>query len=115
MKSIKTIFLVLMLFFSLFPTNLKAQPLYDYSKPFLATSQLGFRENSPKEVSFYGGEITDKLPDEIPFYITKVGYRLPRTTKTPKPWTDVDHVFRWPFNETIYPYSENADDSKYGG
>ncbi len=92
-----------------------AQPLYDYSKPFIATSQLGFRIDSPKEVSFYGGEITDKLPNEIPFYITKVGYRLPRKNKDPKPWTDVKHVFRWPFNETLYPYDENADNTKFGG
>ncbi len=91
-----------------------AQPLYDYSKPFIATSQLGFREQSPKEVSFFGGELSDDLPDEIPFYITNVGYRLPRKTNTPEPWTDVKHVFRWPFNETLAPYKDVINDPKFG-
>ncbi len=85
------------------------QPKYDYSKPFLATSQLGFRENSPKEVTFYGGEDNASLPDEIQFFITKVGYRLPRETKkVPKPWKVPGNVFRYPINTYLEPYEKEV-------
>ncbi len=97
-----------------FNVELKSQPLYDYSKPFIATSQLGFRVESPKEVTFYGGINFKKLPKEIPFYITKVGYRLPRNTEVPKLWKIANNVFRWPFNENLGLYSEVVRDSKYG-
>ncbi len=91
-----------------------AQPLYDYSKPFLATSQLGFRGDSPKEVTFFAGENAAAYPDEIPFYITKVGYRLPRQTETPQAWQVPNNVFRWPFNDRLAPYQAQAEDPKYG-
>jgi len=110
MEKSRLLYLIGICFFLVTMSETNAQPLYDYSNSFIATSQLGFRESSPKEVSFYGGEKTDKLPDEIPFYITKVGYRIPRQTKTPKPWTDVKHVFRYPFNEELAPYKENQNE-----
>lgn len=93
--------------------HISAQPLYDYSKPFIATSQLGFREESPKEVTFFGGDMSKKLPDEIPFYITYVGYRLPRNVNFPDAW-GTHHVFRWPFNKDIQGYQDVVSDPKYG-
>ncbi len=83
----------------------QSQPLYDYETPFLATSQLGFLTDSPKQVSFFGGRLQDSLPDEIPFYITKVGMRLPRKSIAPKIWSEQKSVFRWPLNTTLSEYN----------
>ncbi|MEM1135118.1 MAG: glycoside hydrolase family 9 protein [Bacteroidota bacterium] len=90
-----------------------SQPVYDYSKPFIATSQLGFRTSSPKEVTFFGGNEVEKLPNEIPFFITKVGYRLPRAIKTPKAWGNP--VFRWPFDVEKAPYTKQVSEDSVEG
>ena len=75
--------------------DLKAQPSFDYSKPFLATSQLGFRPNSVKPVVLVPGTGKEKLPDEIPFYVVRVGKRLERETTAPEIWKNT--IFYWPF------------------
>ena len=72
-----------------------AQPAYDYSKPFLATSQLGFRIHSKKHVVLVPGTGKEKLPDSVQFYITKIGGRLPRETGAPELWKNT--IFKWPF------------------
>ncbi|MDF1547742.1 MAG: glycoside hydrolase family 9 protein [Bacteroidales bacterium] len=90
-----------------------AQPLYDYSQPFIATSQLGFREHSPKEISFYAGNKIKELPEQISFYITYVGYRLPRKKNHPKEWDKKNNVFRWPFNTTLMPYVGQINEGAY--
>ncbi|MBQ0736341.1 glycoside hydrolase family 9 protein [Aquimarina celericrescens] len=88
------------------------QPKYDYSKPFLATSQLGFRENSPKEIVFYAGDKIKNVPDEIPFYVTYVGYRLPRKQKkVPNQWKIPGNVFRYPINTFLEPYTDEVKKS----
>lgn len=79
-----------------------AQPHYDYSRPFLATSQLGFTPLASKEVSFFAGTLVGRLPAEIPFYVTRVGHRLPRQTGAPEAWGKT--VFRWPFDIDEGPY-----------
>ncbi len=106
------LFCVLVILFAAF--NAGAQPLYDYTRPFLATSQLGFPEGSPKEVTFYAGEAEEAFPDVIPFFITPVGYRLPREKTHPQQWEVEGNVFRWPFNDTLGRYSSEVLKPGYG-
>ncbi len=90
------------------------QPKYDYSQPFLATSQLGFKENSPKEIVFYAGDEINLVADEIPFYITYVGYRLPREQKkVPQEWKIPGNVFRYPINTYLEPYTREVKTSQH--
>ncbi|MBP2832891.1 glycoside hydrolase family 9 protein [Aquimarina sp. U1-2] len=90
------------------------QPGYDYSQPFLATSQLGFRENSPKEVVFYAGKEVNTVPDKIPFFVTYVGYRLPREQKkVPKEWKIPGNVFRYPINTYLEPYTKDVKTAQH--
>jgi hypothetical protein len=76
-------------------TIILSQPAYDYSKPFMATSQFGFRVNSDKHIMLVPGTGKEKLPDTIPFYITNIGGRLGRETTAPEIWKNT--IFRWPF------------------
>ena len=63
----------------------------------VATSQLGYRPESPKTVSLLlKGEGRD-LPDKIPFFVQRFGDRRARVQPgRPKEWTDTH--FRWPFD-----------------
>ena len=90
----------------------QAQPAYDYSQPFLATSQLGFLPSSPKEITFFAGDTAQQFPDAIPFYVIKVGYRLPRATPAPEAWGNP--VFRWPFEIDEGEYIAGDGSSKDG-
>ena len=75
--------------------EMAAQPAFDYSKSFLATSQLGFRIHSTKHIVLVPGTGKEKLPEIIPFYITSIGGRLGRETNAPETWANT--IFRWPF------------------
>lgn len=89
-----------------------AQPGLDYSRPFIATSQLGFRESSVKEVSFFGGDHSLELPDEIPFYITRVGYRIPRQVERHPSWEN--SVFRWHIDFDTAEYIPEVEEAEVG-
>ena len=82
----------------------RAQPSYDYDEPFLATSQLGFRPESPKTLTLLPGDRAADLPDEIPFYVQTVGSRLEREIGVPAAWGDAG--FRWPFDIIDGPYAD---------
>ncbi|TAF72524.1 MAG: hypothetical protein EAZ53_15865 [Bacteroidetes bacterium] len=97
-----------------------AQPQYNFDKPFLATSQLGFRPNSPKIITLMPGKEADKLPSEINFYIQNIGDRLKRKQNIPSQWDD--KIFRWPFNisegklnEPITNYNSSNKTPIYSG
>ena len=90
--------------------GLLAQPKYDYSNPFVCTSQLGFRPLSPKMASFFGGIKTDELPEEIPFFIQRVGDRLPRKLDVPKAWGK--SWFRYPYNIVDGPIEGDTENHK---
>ncbi|NMC38084.1 MAG: hypothetical protein GYA41_07160 [Bacteroidales bacterium] len=72
------------------------QPAYDYSKPFMATTQFGFRISGEKNVILVPGDGKERLPDTIPFYITNIGGRLSRDNGVPDLWKNT--IFRWPFD-----------------
>jgi hypothetical protein len=67
----------------------------------LATSQLGFKPDSPKTLTLVAPEEAT-LPDRIPFYIHQAGYSLPRDQKKPGLWADAwlnyggDKCWVWP-------------------
>ena len=74
----------------------------------LAASQLGYRTDSPKSVSLIPSEQEmKKLPDEITFYICKIGSRQMRETKMPKAWQQ--GLFRWPFDISKGKYILNEE------
>ena len=88
-----------------------AQPTFE-----LATSQLGFRPESPKTITFWvRNQGKTKLPDQIPFYITKVGGRLPRTTSPvqDKIWTSFP--FRFPIDIDKGTYLKPGEGALYNG
>jgi hypothetical protein len=87
--------LAVLIVVTLFTQCLTAQPLYDYSKSFLAASQLGYRVHSAKQVMLVPGTGKEKLPEAIPFYIVKVGERVKRETQAPDVWKGT--IFQWPF------------------
>lgn len=64
----------------------------------LVTSQLGFMPQSPKTVTLVVPKgYKTRLPDQIPFYITPVGYRRQREVSAYQPtvWKTI------PFSYTI--------------
>ncbi|HTY10030.1 MAG TPA: glycoside hydrolase family 9 protein [Bacteroidota bacterium] len=65
-------------------------------KATLVTSQVGFSGNSPKTVTLLPSLHESKLPDEIPFFIDRLGSRLKRDQWHPKSWKGA--TFRWPFD-----------------
>lgn len=69
-----------------------AQQVLDYSKPFLVASQLGYRPDSPKSITLIPGKAANTLPDEINFYIQKLGDRLKRNQQVPTAWNG--RIFR---------------------
>ena len=100
----------------LLSANTTGQPAYDYDAPFLATSQLGFMTNSTKEIAFFPGDQADRFPDEIPFYITEVGMRIPRKTSELPLWEQT--IFRWPFDidqGEYLPFDESGKPYVYRG
>jgi TonB family protein len=71
----------------------------------VATSQLGYRPQSPKTVTLLlKGE--GDLPEEIPFFVQRFGDRRARVQAgKPREWTD--ELFRWPFDSSpfgVTPY-----------
>ncbi len=91
--------------------KLVAQPLGE-----LATSQLGFRPESPKTVTFWiknAGKTP--LPGQIPFYITRVGGRLQRTPgpAQDKVWQTVP--FRFPIDIDKGRYVQPGAGALYEG
>lgn len=103
----RAIFFSLTLVITSIITSLYAQPGYDYSQPYFSLSQLGYPVESPREITFYGGDLESELPDEIPFYITPVGYRIPRESDIPDAWGET--VFRWPFEIDQGSYPDDLD------
>ena len=66
----------------------------------IATSQLGYRPQSPKTVTLLAHrdvtEVERLLPDTIPFWVQGVGDRRARAQAKPAWWKD--ELFRWPFD-----------------
>ncbi len=62
----------------------------------LATSQLGFRPDSPKPLTLIPPDNPKDLPDRIPFYVQHVADRIVRDIEKPKFWSD--KTFRWPYD-----------------
>jgi hypothetical protein len=62
----------------------------------LATSQLGFRPESPKTLTLIPGTDLKKFPDQIPFYIQRIGSHLKREMNIPETWSD--KIYRWPYD-----------------
>ncbi len=81
-----------------------AQPAFDYSRPFVATSQLGFRPGSPKTVTLRAGAAA--LPDTIAFFIQPVGNRLTRVAPPPEAWNTPGNVFRYPIDISEGAYAQ---------
>ena len=65
-------------------------------QPAVVTSQLGFREQSPKTVTLLPSPRDSTLPDEIPFYVDHLLSRMKREQHLPKAWTGA--FFDWPFD-----------------
>jgi hypothetical protein len=82
----------------------------------IVTSQLGFRPDSPKTVTFFAREASDlKLPDQIPFYITPVGYRRPRVPGKLQPAVWQTTPFRFPIGIDKGAYANPSEESLYKG
>jgi len=83
----------------------------------VVTSQLGFRELSPKTVTLLPATRDTLLPEEIPFYVHAVGARMNREQRLPKAWTG--KFFDWPFDidkgKYTGQYQPAADGSSYKG
>jgi len=94
---------------------ISAQPQLDYSQPFVCTSQLGFRTGSLKTVTLYGGQLTDSLPIQIPFFIQPIGNRQQRERPIPAAWDVPGNVFRYPINIGTGPYRAGSDPNNLSG
>ena len=62
----------------------------------VVASQLGFSEYGPKTVTLIPSPHDTALPEEIPFFVERVGSRLKREQWRPKSWKG--DIFRWPFD-----------------
>lgn len=82
----------------------------------LVTSQLGFRPESPKTITFVAKNTGDlKLPDKIPFYITNVGYRRQRAASELQPTVWSTKPFRFPIDISKGKYTNKGEESRYTG
>lgn len=88
------------------------QPLPDYSKPFVCTSQLGFRTAGEKLVTLLPGAEAERLPEAIPFLIQPIGSREPRANKPPAAWDVPGNVFRYPIDISAGPFAAPPDPAK---
>ena len=80
----------------------------------LVTSQLGFREQGPKTVTFLPALRDSALPDEIPFYVDHLLSRMKREQHLPKAWTGA--FFDWPIDIDKGKYiGQDSDISAYRG
>lgn len=88
----------------------------DNSKYYLVTTQLGFRRQSPKTITFFRenpGSID--LPDEIPFYITILGQRKKRGPSSIQAPVWSDRSFPFPIDIDKGSYVENDSAEVYKG
>ena len=82
----------------------------------LATTQLGFRPESPKTVTFWvKNQGKTKLPNQIPFYITKVGGRIPRKAVPVQDKVWEPFPFRFPIDIDKGAYINPGDGALYSG
>ena len=95
--------------------GLVAQPKLAYDRPFVCTSQLGFRLESDKTVTLYGGEQADSLPAEIPFFIQPIGNRQQRDRPAPAAWNVPGNVFRYPIDIAEGGYAAGSDPRNFAG
>jgi hypothetical protein len=83
----------------------------------VVTSQLGFREQSPKTVTLLPAIRDSLLPEEISFYVHVVGARMKREQHLPKAWTGA--FFNWPFDidkgKYVGQVQSVSDGSSYKG
>jgi hypothetical protein len=98
--------------FLLLPAGVVAQPALNYDKPFVCTSQLGFRTGSEKWVTLFPGTEGQKLPAEIPFFIQPIGNRQVRVQAIPREWNVPGNVFRYPIGISEGKFADNASDPK---
>lgn len=76
---------------------------WSQSQPYiLATSQIGFRPQSPKILTLRAQQ-PELLPDSIAFYIHMAGYNLPRIQEKSGLWAN-----------SPYPYPYDVGKGKYG-
>ena len=92
----KNIFLLIFVLNIFFMANLSSKEKKSYvNETQLAVSQLGFRPESSKLITLLPSkEDIKKLPDEIPFYIQKIGSRKKRIQKIPAAYNS---VYNWPY------------------
>jgi hypothetical protein len=88
-----------------------AQPRFE-----LATTQLGFRPESPKTVTFWVKNPDKlKLPDQIPFYVTRVGGRIPRNPVPAQAKIWEPFPFRFPIDIDQGTYIKPIAGALYSG
>ncbi|MFA9389614.1 MAG: glycoside hydrolase family 9 protein [Prolixibacteraceae bacterium] len=75
----------------------------------IATSQLGYSPNSPKQITLIAPENEiEKLPFEIPFFVQTIGSRLKREHQKHQMWKD--KYFRWPYEiSNDKPFTEREN------
>lgn len=96
---------------ALISIHLAARPQFE-----LATTLLGFHPESPKTVTFrVKNQGKTKLPDQISFYITKVGGRIPRTAPATQDKVWAPFTFSFPIEVDKGNYIKSGEGALYTG
>jgi hypothetical protein len=112
----KCCFIIIISFLIALP--LQAQLNYNLPNIQLVTSQLGFKPNSTKTVTFFARNTSIKFPDEIPFYIQAMYTRKKRThnaMSAAQAKVFNNSPFRYPIEIAGGKYDEKRKDSLDGG